>query len=62
MTMVVVLFLVFVLLLVWLAFTAPGCKHTRARGVANYYDEDLRVFLHLKECEDCGDSFITRER
>lgn len=61
MTQVVVLFLAFVLLLVWLAFTAPGCKHEKCRGVANYYDHDLHVFVHLKECDDCGDVFITRE-
>lgn len=33
------------------------CTH-EWRGVANYYDRDLHVFLHLVRCARCGDTLI----
>lgn len=48
-------------LMVWV-FGQGGCQHKNLRGVANYYDRDLKVFVHLKECEDCHLTMITHER
>lgn len=36
-----------------------GCAHKRTRGVATYYESDLRIYLRLVQCEDCGITIIT---
>lgn len=61
--MILLMGLTWLFLLVWVVgLWRPGCKHANLRGVANYYDRDLRAFIHLKECEDCGTAIITHER
>jgi hypothetical protein len=58
---ILIVLLLAVALLGW-AISNAGCKHARHHGVANYYDDDHACYVHLKECDDCGLSFITRER
>lgn len=41
----------------WLRRLFGGCDH-EWRGVANYYDRDTRVFLHLVRCTACGQTLI----
>lgn len=53
--------LLLVALLVW-AIDQAGCRHESVRGVANYFDEDIQAYVHLKQCDGCGESFITTER
>lgn len=62
MTTIILLTLVWFALLAWLLTLERGCKHANLKGVANYYDRDLKAFIHLKECEDCGVALITHER
>ena len=60
---IVLLTLAWVALLFWaLGLLSDDCPHANLKGVANYYDHDLHCFVHLKGCEDCGESFITWER
>jgi hypothetical protein len=56
--------IVALLLLVMLAWAVDqaGCSHESVRGLANYFDEDRQVYVHLKQCDGCGDQFITTER
>lgn len=61
MTTILILAVAWVALLLWV-LDLTSCKHSRLRGVANYYDHDLHTFVHLKECEDCGIALITHER
>lgn len=58
---ILLVFLLAVTFLGWAIFNA-GCKHENVKGIANYYDHDLKCFVHLKGCEDCGESIITWER
>lgn len=58
---IVLVFLLAVTFLGWAIFCS-GCKHENLKGIANYYDRDLQCFVHLKGCEDCGESVITWER
>ena len=36
------------------------CGHSQTQGIANYYDRDTQVFLHLIECRSCGLVLIER--
>lgn len=38
---------------IWPWLFPPACDHDWS-GVANYYDRDLKVFLHLVRCTRCG--------
>lgn len=48
-------------LLVWL-WVYTGCQHERMTGIANYFDDDLQCYVHLKQCDGCGTQVITWER
>lgn len=39
---------------------APRCQHDW-RGVANYYDEGVKSYVHLTQCRVCGETAITGE-
>ena len=53
--------LLLVAMLAW-AIDQARCRHESVRGLANYFDDDLQAFVHLKQCDRCGDTFITTER
>ena len=58
---IVFLALAWVALIVWVV-QLDSCDHENIRGVANYFDDDLQAFVHLKRCDDCDQTFITTER
>lgn len=62
MTTIAILALAWLALLVWVVSLPKACAHPNLRGVANYFDTDLRCFVHLKQCDDCNETFITQER
>ncbi len=55
--------LVWAALLVWVVgLLSDSCQHDRVTGVANYFDDDYQAYVHLKQCDDCAETFITIER
>jgi hypothetical protein len=62
MTTIALLAIAWLALIVWVTQLPKACAHPNLRGVANYFDDDLRCFVHLKQCDDCDATVITTER
>ena len=48
-------------LILWI-IDQTGCRHENLTGLANYFDDDLQCYVHLKQCDGCGTQVITWER